>query len=187
MDKFFESFSSYVPLSNALKKELSSRMEPHSFAKGQIVHSADRICTRSFFVQEGILRLYFLKGGQEITEFFGNTGEWVNSPRSFMKQVEDIYYVDAIEDTETLSLHVKDLMFLFDNFPEMERYARLSMGSTFAHLMERLTSIRFTTAREKYDHFLNTYGDIYHRLPLGMVASYIGIAQETLSRLRHEK
>ncbi len=69
----------------------------------------------------------------------------------------------------------------------MERYSRLSMGTVFGHLMERITSLRFTTAKEKYDHFLKSYHDIYHRLPLGMVASYLGISQETLSRIRAEK
>lgn len=66
----------------------------------------------------------------------------------------------------------------------MERYARLSMGSVFGHLMERVTSLRFSTAKEKYDHFRETYSSFYHRIPLRMVASYLGITQETLSRIR---
>ena len=69
----------------------------------------------------------------------------------------------------------------------MERYARLSMGSTFGYLIERITSMRFTTAKEKYEHFCEVYKGIYHRIPLGMVASYLGITQETLSRIRAEK
>ena len=69
----------------------------------------------------------------------------------------------------------------------MERYARLSMGSVFGLLMERITSMRFISAKEKYHHFQKTYADIYHRIPLGMVASYMGITQETLSRIRAEK
>jgi len=78
-------------------------------------------------------------------------------------------------------------MYLFENFPEMERYARLSMGTIFGHFMERIKSMRFTTAKEKYYHFVETYHDIHHRIPLGMVASYLGIMQETLSRIRAEK
>lgn len=104
-----------------------------------------------------------------------------------MQQIVDIYYIDAIEDAEAYCINVTDLVYLFDNFPEMERYARLSMGSVFGHLMERITSIRFTSAKERYLHFKNTYSDIYHRIPLGMVASYLGITQETLSRIRTEK
>jgi hypothetical protein len=79
------------------------------------------------------------------------------------------------------------MVFLFDNFPEMDRYGRLSVITLLDHLIERIASFRFTTAKEKYIHFKNTYPNIYHRIPLGMVASYLGISQETLSRLRAEK
>ncbi len=133
------------------------------------------------------MRTYFLKDGKEISEYFCGINEWVNSPRSFMQRKKDIYYIDAIENTEAYFINVNDLVYLFDNFPEMERYARLSMGNIFGHLMERITSIRFTSAKERYHHFQETYADIYHRIPLGMVASYLGITQETLSRIRAEK
>lgn len=133
------------------------------------------------------MRIYFIKDGKEISEYFPAEGEWSNSPRSFRTRQTDIYYIDAIEDTEAFCLNVNDLVYLFDNYPEMERYARLSMGTVFGHLMERITSMRFTTAKEKYYHFIKTYHDIHHRIPLGMIASYLGITQETLSRIRAEK
>jgi len=158
-----------------------------SFKKGDIVHSAEKICTKSYFIQKGLFRTYFIKDGKEISEYFPAEGEWSNSPRSFRTRTLDLYCIDAIEDTETLCLDVNGLMYLFENFPEMERYARLSMGTVFGHFMERITSMRFTTAKEKYNHFIETYHDIHHRIPLGMVASYLGITQETLSRIRNEK
>ncbi len=104
-----------------------------------------------------------------------------------MQRKLDIYYIDAIENTEVFSLHVNDLVYLFENFPEMERYARLSMGTLLGHLIEKITSLKFTTAKEKYTHFCEIYQDIYARIPLGMVATYLGITQETLSRIRAEK
>ena len=104
-----------------------------------------------------------------------------------MSRTTDIYYIDAIEDMNTFVIKVNDLAFLFENFPEMERYARLSMQSFFGHMMERIASMRFTSAKERYIHFKNVYEDIYPRIPLGMVASYLGITQETLSRIRSEK
>ncbi len=151
------------------------------------MHDAAKVCTKSYFIQKGLMRTYFIKDGKEISEYFPAEGEWSNSPRSFRTRKPDIYYIDAIEDTEVFCLHVNDLMYLFDNFPEMERYARLSMGTVFGHLLERITSMRFTSAKEKYNHFMATYHDIHHRIPLGMIASYLGITQETLSRIRAEK
>ncbi|MCE6989658.1 Crp/Fnr family transcriptional regulator [Dyadobacter sp. CY323] len=100
------------------------------------------------------MRTYFVKDGREISEYFSCEQEWVNSPRSFMQRQKDIYYIDAIEPVEAFCLQINDLGYLLDHFPEMERYSRLSMGHIFGHLMERITSMRFTTAKEKYDHFL---------------------------------
>lgn len=184
--EIFRHFEKYITLSSSLKKELAARIVSKSFKKGELIHNADTICKNSYFIQKGLMRTYFIKDGKEITEYFSAESEWVNSPRSFTQQQLDIYYIDTLEKTECFCLNIKDLGFLFDNFPEMERYARLSMGTVFGHFLDRITSMRFTTAKEKYQHFCETYHDIYPRIPLGMVSSYLGIAQETLSRIRAE-
>lgn len=185
--EIFTHFAQYIRLSPTLKDELVGRITIVHFNKGDLVHSSDKICKASYFIQKGLLRTYYLKEEKEISEYFCAEGEWVNSPRSFMQQKLDIYSIDAIEPTVAFKLRLHDLGYLFDHFPEMERYARLSMGGVLGHLMERVTSLRFTSAKEKYQHFCEVYADLYHRIPLGMVASYLGISQETLSRIRAEK
>lgn len=187
LDTVFAHFSRYITLSDTLKAELAAVLDPVHFSKGELVLDAERTCTRSYFIIEGMLRAYFLKDGKEITDFFSAEDEWCNSPKSFYTQQPGEYYLDAIEPTDAMAISARDLVSLFDRFPEMERYARLSMGTVFGHLMERIASLRFTSAKEKYDHFLQTYEGIHHRIPLGMVASYLGITQETLSRLRAGK
>lgn len=184
METLFQAIASQVTFSDELGEELKKRLEPQSFSKKETILNENQVCTKSYFIQRGILRLYYYKEGKEITEFFCGEGEWMNSPRSFMQQETDFYYIDAVEDTEALALHINDLGYLFEHFREMDKYARMDMADTFVHIMDRLASIRFSTAQEKYDHFLESYPTIHHRIPLGMVASYIGITQETLSRLR---
>ena len=180
-------FEKYIKLTDELKIALTDRVRFAAFKKGELIHNANEICTKAYFIQKGLLRTYFLKDGKEISEYFPAEEEWCNSPKSFRTRKIDIYYIDAIEDTETFCLTVNDLVYLFEHFPEMERYARLSMGTILGYLMERIVTLRFATAKEKYDHFIQTYHDIHHRIPLGMVASYLGIAQETLSRIRAGK
>jgi len=186
-ENLFAHFEKFIEISENLKSELSNRITPITFEKGELVLDANNICTKSYFINKGILRTYFLKDGKEISEYFCGMNEWVNSPKSFIQREKDIYYIDAIEKTQASFINVNDLVYLFDNFPEMERYARLSMGSVFGHLMERIASMRFTSAKERYNHFCETYSEIYPNIPLGMVASYLGITQETLSRIRAKK
>ena len=186
-ETLFRHFEKYINLNDELKIALIDKVSFVTFKKGEIVHNANNVCTKSYFIQKGLFRTYFIKDGKEISEYFPAEGEWSNSPRSFRTRTLDIYYIDAIENTDALCLDVNNLMYLFENFPEMERYARLSMGTVFGHFMERIKSMRFTTAKEKYNHFIETYHDIHHRIPLGMVASYLGITQETLSRIRAKK
>lgn len=187
IDQVLQNFEQYIRLSDELREQLVERLHFQSFQKGEHIHHSSRICQKSFFVTKGLIRSYYEKDGVDISEYFSGAGEWINSPKSFITQTQDIYSIDALEETETFYIQVKDLVYLFDHFPAMERYARLSMGSVFGHLMERITSQRFTSAKEKYEHFIKTYSDIYHRIPLGMIASYLGITQSTLSRLRAEK
>jgi CRP-like cAMP-binding protein len=180
-------FERYIKVDDQLAAALQERCHLKLFRKGELIHHADRISTQSYFILKGLARTYYVKDGIEISEYFSCENEWINSPKSFIEQTLDIYHIDTLEDTEVYCLQVRDLVYLFDHFPQMERYARLSMGSVFGHLMERITSQRFTTAREKYEHFLKVYHDIHHRIPLGMIASYLGITQSTLSRLRAER
>lgn len=184
MDKLIKAISRQIKVSENLKQDLVSYLKPKRVKKRELLLSEHEVCTQSFFIQKGIFRLYYLRDGKEITEFFCAENQWVNSPKSFINQEIDVYYIQAIEDAQVWSLHVNDLIHLFNNYPEMERYARLDMGSSFLYLLERLAISRFSTAHEKYQHFLHTYEGFHHRIPLGMVASYIGITQETLSRLR---
>ena len=186
MEKLFTSISKYAPVSHALKEALRKRLKPYTFSKKTLIHDAHRVCRRSYFIEEGLIRVYYLKDGVEISEFFCCENEWINSPRSFIQQKPDIYYIDTIEPSKVLSLELNDLMYLFDHFNAMEKYARMDMGGSFLHLIDRLHVLRFTSPKEKYEHFLQSYKDIHHRIPLGMIASYLGIAQETLSRIRRK-
>lgn len=186
MEQVIKAISKHVKVSESFKNDMEQFLNFETFKKQEIVLDESTICTKSYFIKKGILRLYYLKDGKEITEFFCTKNEWINSPKSFIQQEVDAYYIDAIEPTEVWSLNVNNLVYLFNHYPAMERYARVDMGSSFTYILERLAILRFTTAKEKYVHFLKTYQDIHHRIPLGMVASYIGITQETLSRLRRK-
>ncbi|MEM8568398.1 MAG: Crp/Fnr family transcriptional regulator [Bacteroidota bacterium] len=180
-------FAGFIEVSDDLKSQLLRRIKVVQYKKGQVLVKAGKICTKSYFLVKGITKTYFMKEDKEVIEYFGSKNQWANSPRSWRTNKPDVYYVEALENVTALCIKVNDMKFLFDHFPELDRYGRLSMITLLDHLLERITSFRFTNAEEKYTHFKKTYPKIHHRIPLGMVASYLGISQETLSRTRAKR
>lgn len=174
----------FTTVSPALADELRQRAQAHAFRKHDLLHAADTVCRRTYWIERGLVRIYFNKDGRIVTDGFAAENQWMTSAYSFMRGVPDAYAIAAIEPTEAYSLSLEDLLFLFDHFHEMERFGRIIMSAQFVEQSERLNSLRFTTPAEKYQHFCAHYRAILGRLPLGMVASYLGITPETLSRVR---
>src|SRR5688500_4492201 len=126
-----------MPVSERLKTEPVNRVSLVSFSKGDLIIDASKVGSRSYFIINGLTRTYFTKDEKEINEYFSSDNEWANSPRSWRTGKIDIYYVAAIEDTTALCIYADDMIFLFENFPEMDRYGRLSMTTLLDHLIER--------------------------------------------------
>ena len=84
MTDFIHHFQQYIEVSESLETELADRIERRVFKKGELVHNSNQVCNETFFIQKGLLRLYFVRNGKEVSEYFCSEGEWVNSPRSFM-------------------------------------------------------------------------------------------------------
>ena len=89
MKQLLKAISKHIKVSETLRKELENRLNFETFKKREIILNESQVCTKSYFIQQGILRLYYLKDGKEITEFFCAENEWINSPKSFMKQEID--------------------------------------------------------------------------------------------------
>lgn len=184
MERFIDYFKKLTQVSNGLEHELLLRASELQVKKGGFLHKAGSICTRTYWVKKGLLRTYYLKDGREVTDVFATEDDTITSAHSFMKNEPDQYYLQAIEDTDVYALSYNDLMYLFEHFHEMERFGRITMSISYIQLSDKLESYQFTSAKDKYEHFCKTHKTILHRLPLGMIASYLGISQETLSRIR---
>jgi len=184
MHALLQHIAQFTTLSPLLADELHQRTQHHCFGKGELLHLPDTVCRRTYWIQQGLVRIYFNKDGKLVTDGFAAENQWMTSAYSFMRGVPDPYAIAAIEPTEAYSLSLEDLLHLFNQFHEMERFGRVIMSAQFIEQSERLNSLRFTSPAEKYQHFCTHYRPILARLPLGMVASYLGITPETLSRVR---
>jgi len=145
-----------------------------------------KICRYKTFVSKGFLRSYrTTENGSEHIMQFSPENSWTTDPESLDKVIPSLYNIEALEYSEVVMWTKKDFNYLFDNIPELKIYSDKLIYKNLYNTRQRVFSALSATAEEKYDEFIKTYPGILARVPLHMVASFLGVSRETLSRIRH--
>ena len=156
-------------------------------AKNEMLLSEGEICMDTFFVEKGLLRMYSLdrNGKEHIIQFAPEN--WLISDRSSLNfNQKSKYYIDAVEDSEVFILSKDFFTSMIDKFPQTVENNDLLLQKHIRNLQNRVNSLLADTAEERYMTFIKMYPDILLRVPQWMVASYLGITPESLSRVRKE-
>jgi CRP-like cAMP-binding protein len=158
---------------------------PKNLRKRQYLLQQGNIASYIAFVNSGCLRAYSVdhNGVEHITQF-AIEGWWISDMNSFLTQENATYNIDAIEDSEVLLLDMTSQETLFKEIPKFERYFRILIQDSYVALHKRLLSTITESAEEKYLRILNNYPQLIQRVPQHMIASYLGIKPETISRIR---
>ena len=180
---FINYIESIIKISPDLRIELNKNFTAIDCNKGDKILQIGQRCSHLFYVEKGILRGYYFEQGKEITNWFSQEGEFATSYYSFISQTHSLENVVALEDSTVIQIPFIALQNLYLRFPETERIGRIT-ELYYIKLEERLLSIQFKTAKERYLNLIGTKPTIIQRAPLGQIASYLGISQETLSRMR---
>ena len=154
--------------------------------KGEFLQHAGDVTKYVAFVEKGCLRMYVIdhKSKEHIVQFAPETW-WLNDSSSLINKTPSKYYIDAIEDSEVLLLAPAGHQKLADNFPGYLAAYQAGVQKHLAAKNERIAASLKSSAEERYLIFLQTYPTIALRVPQHMIASYLGISPETLSRVRH--
>lgn len=155
--------------------------------KGDFLLEAGEVCKYTYFVEKGILRMYSidLNGKEHIIQFAPEN--WLISDRSSLHFNEKSkYYIDAIEDSEVLALSSDFFQTLRLQFPGTIINNDLMLQRHIRNLQNRINSLLSDTAQKRYLEFIKMYPNILQRVPQWMIASYLGITPESLSRVRKE-
>jgi CRP-like cAMP-binding protein len=164
--------------------DFSSIMESKHYKKGELIHENNSICDYLFLVRSGILRSYYYKDGKDITAHFAIDRGITGAIDSFIQRKKSRYNIHALEDSEVWRINYYVLEEFLQNNPQHERTARIFTQEIYLELAERVESIIFHDAQERYNKFMEKHPSIIQRVNLGYIASFLGIAQETLSRVR---
>lgn len=176
---------SLVPFDPEEITDILTYFNEESVLKNQILVRQNEICRSLYFIEEGMGRSYYLKeNGKEITQWFFGIGKFMTSADSFFQQTPSLYYLEILENSVVYSLSKSDLDLLFRKYHKMEKLGRLVTIEMLTKMVHKLNAIQFQTAKERYDYMLTEFPDIVYQVPLGHIASYLGMTQETLSRIR---
>jgi CRP-like cAMP-binding protein len=164
---------------------IDKNMVMFQFKKNETILQAGKMCNYLYFVNEGML------GGHHFNEQKGSICNWIStegelgtSYYSFISRNPSNEAIESLEASVVTAISYQKLNELYCLFPETERAGRLILEEYYVRLEERLMALQFRSARERYELLATTRPEIIRRAPLGKIATYLGMKQETLSRLR---
>lgn len=182
---FFKHFNERVALTVEEEAVVRRYLKPKKLRKKQFLLHEGEVCSEIAFVEKGTLREYSIdeKGNEHIIQF-ALEGWTISDLYSFVTREPSIYNIEALEDAELVLISKTAQEELLLHSPKYETYLRIQLTGAYIAMQKRLTSIISMSLEERYGYFMSLYPDIVQRVPQHMIASYMGLQPETLSRVR---
>ncbi|WP_298736091.1 Crp/Fnr family transcriptional regulator [uncultured Chitinophaga sp.] len=186
----FEEFEAYITSHAGFTKDELRQMRLVSTVKKlrrrQYLLQEGEICRYKTFVVKGLLKTYRLKDdGTEYIMRFAAENAWSVDHESYHKQTPSRYFIEALENVTLIQWRKEDFDVLLENIPALKTFSEKIKSDNLDASQNRILMNISYTSEEKYQQFITAYPDIFRRVPLHMVASYLGVSRETLSRIRH--
>jgi CRP-like cAMP-binding protein len=143
-----------------------------------------KIAKELYFINKGLVRLYYTKDGEEITGYIFKEFLFASSYESFLRQLPSIQTLETLEDCELLVIDYKSLEQLYEALPKMHIVARKVAEQRFINAQMILSSFILDSPKERYQKFEKEHGDLLLRIPHHIIASYLGISAVSMSRIR---
>lgn len=165
-------------------ENFSSILTAKQFEKGKIVQKEGTICYNIFLVKKGVLRSFYYVDEKDISAHFAVEFGIIGAADSTIKGKKSRYNIEALDRSEVYILDYREMESYLTLHPHLERLARKFIQLIYIDLVERLEGMMFLSAKDRYKQFIVRYPSLVSRVNLGHIASYLGITQETLSRVR---
>lgn len=186
----FENFSTYITANGSFTEDdlklMCSLSVTRKLRRRQYLLQEGEVCRYKTFVSKGLLRTYLRKDdGAEYIMRFAPENSWAVDHESYNYQTPTKYHIEALEDAELVLWTRENFDELLASIPALSPFSEKIKTNNLDASQERILMNISYTAEEKYQQFITSFPDIFRRVPLHMVASYLGVSRETLSRVRH--
>ncbi len=168
-------------------QKIASVFKMESIHKGFKILEPDNRSKMVYFIAEGLTRSYYLKDGKDITHHFFLENTFTMPLESIFYQQTSPYGLEALETVTLFSARYQDIDALAEIYPGLRKVINFLLIDILKAFSNRLLAIQFQSAQERYKTIVNEQPDLLLRAPLGHIASYIGITQQTLSVLRAQR
>jgi CRP-like cAMP-binding protein len=186
INKLLTHFSNYIPLNEEEVIELSKRVVERHIKRKEFILQKNDICNNYTFIVSGLFKMYTVdKNGTEHILHFASENDWICDINSFHNKKQSSLYIDAIEPSIIIQIDNSNLMYLFTHYHKFDRTFRVLIENKFMELENRILQNISAKAEERYQFFLEKYPNICNRIPNVLIASYLGITPEFLSKIRN--
>lgn len=184
MNPLLHQFKKYGPISAEAEKDIE--LKTNCFQKNKHDHllKQGQILSSYFVLEKGIIRSYIHRNEKEINVWFGAENQVFGSILPMYNNKPSPENIQFLEDAKVYAISVDDLENLYKIYPELNLIGRKIAEELCVILEERINSLHFETATERYQNLILQMPYLLQRVNLGHIASYLGITQETLSRIR---
>lgn len=187
IEPLFAYIGRYIDLKSEEKELLLANVRYHKYLKGQYVVQQGDVCKYESFVIKGCLKIFYAgQEGQEHIVMFAIENWWAADLGSFITQTPADYNVQCLENTEVVQFSYERLEKLYHQIPGLERFFRIIIQKAYVASEKRIINNFSLPAKERYLKFRAQYPQIEQRIPQYMIASYLGITKEFLSKIRHQ-
>lgn len=176
-----------IKLSAEESKAIDAAFKRELHPKGTILAEPGNRSQKVHFIEKGMLRTFYNKDGKDITHFFFDENAFTMSLESVYFNKIDPYGREVLEDTTLRTMHFTEFNALINNIGALKDFFFIVAVETIKLFSDKLFSLQFQTAEQRYKSMVDNYPNILLRVPLGHIASYLGITQQTLSVIRAQR
>jgi CRP-like cAMP-binding protein len=179
--------STKVKLSATESSKIDAAFKREFHHRGATLADPGNRSQKVHFIEKGMLRTFYNKDGKDITHFFFDENSFTMSLESIYFNKTDPYGREVLEETTLRTIQFREFNDLFNDIGAFKNLAFIAAIDTIKQFSDKLFSLQFQTAEQRYKSMMDNYPNILLRVSLGDIASYLGITQQTLSVIRAQK